>query len=243
MWLDHPKRLNYEPAINGRAPGRTAINLKAMDRAHQSHPSTGSHQFKCFKPLIQLKYGLIIHFSHLRHYAEIPSMPNVLATQSLEVSLGILTRTAGKSGVCYNGSTGTALLVKPNGRVDEEEQGNANKVLPGGGLYDPGERVPHEREELKAESKGFWSTCSSLYSKEEEEYKGGGCGAYPGHRGGYEEKQSVQPQQMVQPHLHLHAQQFIPVQPMTISIGGLHASADSRISYASSLRPLVLAVR
>jgi hypothetical protein len=82
-----------------------------------------------------------------------------------------------------------------------------------------------------------------LYSKEEEEYEGSGCGAYPGHRGGYKEEQSVQPQQMAQPHPHLHTQQFIPVQLMMISIGGPHASADLRISYASSSRPLVLVVR
>jgi hypothetical protein len=46
--------------------------------------------------------------------------------------------------------------------------------------------------------KGFWSACSSLYL-EEEEYEGSGGDAYPGHRGGYEEEQSVQQQQMAQP--------------------------------------------
>ncbi|KAJ7326299.1 hypothetical protein DFH08DRAFT_336524 [Mycena albidolilacea] len=61
-----------------------------------------------------------------------------------------------------------------------------------------------------------------MYGEDEEEYEGGGGGAYPSQ---YEEEQFVhrQQQQMAQPHPHPHAQQFIPAQPMTISIGGPHA--------------------
>ncbi|KAJ7698176.1 hypothetical protein B0H14DRAFT_3654990 [Mycena olivaceomarginata] len=58
-----------------------------------------------------------------------------------------------------------------------------------------------------------------MYGEDEEEYEGGGGGAYPGQ---YEEEQFVH-QQMAQPHPHPHAQQFVPAQPMTISIGGPHA--------------------
>jgi hypothetical protein len=58
-----------------------------------------------------------------------------------------------------------------------------------------------------------------MYGEDEEEYEGGGGGAYAGQ---YEEEQFVH-QQMAQPHPHPHAQQFVPAQPMTISIGGAHA--------------------
>lgn len=63
-----------------------------------------------------------------------------------------------------DGVTGVALLVETDTRVDEEKEDDTDEILPirsatftigqgdgdeGGGFHDPGERVPHEREELR----------------------------------------------------------------------------------------------
>jgi hypothetical protein len=61
--------------------------------------------------------------------------------------------------------TSVALFVETDGRVGEEEENDTDKVGPvrrlaltvgesdsdeGGSFHDPGERIPHEREELQA---------------------------------------------------------------------------------------------